>query len=84
MVVILDREAGQSRLLSIDDQGCQEWTGDSVDALAGEVGVLHPDLILVNPGAVSLGGDALAQEINRLLRFEQAYSWTPVPGEEVA
>ncbi|MBV9119083.1 MAG: hypothetical protein JOZ39_00115 [Chloroflexi bacterium] len=85
VIMILDREeGGRARLLSIDESGCQEWTGGSVNALAGEVEALDPDLILVNPDVVSLSGDALAQELNRLLHFQQAYSWNPAPGEQVA
>ena len=69
-VLILDQEEGQSRLLSIDDFGIQESALSSIDAMADEVVVRQPDLILVTPGALTLGGESLVKELNRIARFQ--------------
>ena len=82
VVLIVDQEEGESRLLSIDDSGLSELTSGTLAAVAGEVAVRKPDLILVNPGALSLEGDNLVQELNRLSHFQPSYCWTPAPGEE--
>jgi hypothetical protein len=80
MIVDHDEE-GESRLLSIDDSGLSELTPGSMAAVAGEIAVRKPDLILVNPGALSLEGDNLVRELNRASQFEPGYSWTPAQGE---
>ena len=80
-VLILDQEEGQSRLLSIDDFGIQESTLSSIDAVADEVVFRQPDLILVTPGALTLGGESLVKELNRIGRFQPGYTWRPAPGE---
>jgi hypothetical protein len=77
----MDHEEGRSRLLSIDDSGIREVPFGTFDAMADEVMVCRPDLILVNPGAFALAGDNLVQELNRLARFEPGYAWTPAAGE---
>lgn len=88
LVVILDHEDGQSRLLTIDGSGDGSGFRESsilgMDSLAGEVEAQEPDLILVNRDAVSLSGENLAQELNRLLRFQSGYAWDPAPGEREA
>jgi len=80
MIVDHDDE-GESRLLSIDESGISEVALGNVDSVAGEVAVRKPDLILVNRGALSLQGDSLVRELNRVSQFEPSYSWTPAPGE---
>jgi hypothetical protein len=80
-VLILDQEEGQSRLLSIGDFGLEETALNSLDAMADEMAVRQPDLILVTPGALTLGGDTLVKELNRLGQFQPGYSWSPAPGE---
>ena len=80
-VLILDQEEGQSRLLSIDDFGIQESALSSIDAMADEVVVRQPDLILVTPGALTLGGESLVKELNRIGRFQPGYTWRPAAGE---
>lgn len=80
-VLILDQEEGQSRLLSIDDFGIEESALSSIDAMADEVVVRQPDLILVTPGALALGGEHLVKELNRLGRFQPGYTWSPAVGE---
>ena len=84
MVVILDREDGRSRLFTIDDSGFRESSTASMDSLAGEVEAQEPDLILVSPEAVSLSGEILVRELNRLLRVRSGYAWDPAHGELAA
>jgi len=81
VVLILDQEEGQSRLLSIDDFGINESALSGFDAMADEVVVRQPDLILVTPGALTLGGESLVKELNRLGRLQPGYTWRPAPGE---
>jgi hypothetical protein len=81
VVLILDQEEGQSRLLSIDDFGINEAALSSLDAMADEVTVRQPDLILVTPGALTLGGENLVKELNRLGDFQPGYTWRPARGE---
>ncbi|HUZ77097.1 MAG TPA: hypothetical protein VMV93_05880 [Chloroflexota bacterium] len=81
VVLILDQEEGQSRLLSIDDFGMNEAPLSGLDAMADEVVVRQPDLILVTPGALTLGGDSLVKELNRLGRLQPGYTWRPARGE---
>lgn len=83
-MVILDREDGQSRLFTLAESGFQASSMEDMDGLAGEVEAKEPDLILVNPGAVSLSGETLARELNRLLRFRSGYAWDPASGEQAA
>lgn len=81
MVLIVDHEEGESRLLSMDDTGLSEWPMDDLGAVADEVAARKPDLILVTPGALELAGESLVRELNRLAHFQPSYSWTPAPGE---
>ncbi|HLQ33272.1 MAG TPA: hypothetical protein VK457_11335 [Chloroflexota bacterium] len=81
LVMIVDRDEGQARLLSIDEFGLKETPLGSLEAIAGEVLLRKPDLILVHPGALTLAGDKLVSELNRRARFEPGYAWTPAPGE---
>jgi hypothetical protein len=81
LVLILDQEDGQSRLLSIDDFGINESALSSLDAMANEVVVRQPDLILITPGALTLGGESLVRELNRLGQFQPGYTWRPALGE---
>lgn len=81
VLMIVDREGGHSRLLRIDDSGVHEQIPGDLDAVAGQVAVQEPDLILVNPDALSFSGAHIARELNRLVRFQPGYSWTPAPGE---
>ena len=81
-VVILDEDEGQSRLFSLDGDGFHELAQADVAGLAGEVGAVLPDLILVNPAAVDLAGSALADKLNDLLHLHaSSYAWDPAPGE---
>jgi hypothetical protein len=82
--VILDSEEGRSRLLSIDDSGFHEVDRDGMAGLAGEVGAMSPDLILVNPRALELAGSDVAAELNRRLRLRAGYAWERALGEHPA
>ena len=84
MVVILDSEEGQSRLLSFDDSGVHEVHRSGMDGLAAEVDAVSADLILVNPAALKLGGSDVAAELNRILRPRDRYAWDPALGEHPA
>ena len=65
----------------MDESGIQELALDGISAVAGEMLVQRPDLILVNPGALALEGEPLVRELNRLAHFEPGYAWEPALGE---
>lgn len=65
----------------MDGSGIQEGSLGGLDAMAGEVAVRQPDLILITPGALSLAGDNLVNELNRRAQFQPGYAWTPALGE---